>query len=218
MRSDAQPSALKSSLRAGLLLAAFALAGGALLSMTHSATKDRIAENERAWTLRSLNQIIDPAEYDNDLFTDLVRVSDRDMLGSRDPVPVYRARRQDRPVAVIIGAVAPDGYNGDIRLLVGIRADGRLAGVRVASHRETPGLGDAVEVDRSDWILDFDGRSLGDPAGAGWAVRKDGGEFDQFTGATITPRAVVKAVNKALLYFDAHEDTLFSLPAADTGT
>ena len=114
------------------------------------------------------------------------------------------------PVAVVLALIAPDGYGGPIKLLVGINADGSLAGVRVVNHHETPGLGDAIDTRRSNWILGFTGRSLGDPSPAQWAVRKDGGVFDQFTGATITPRAVVKAVKRALVYFEAHRDTLFA--------
>jgi electron transport complex protein RnfG len=122
---------------------------------------------------------------------------------------VYRARKYGWPVAVVLAPVAPDGYNGTIRLLVAIKMDGTLAGVRVIQHRETPGLGDAIEAERSDWILGFDGKSLNDPVQEKWKVKRDGGDFDQFTGATITPRAVVKAVNKALLYFRLHGHSLF---------
>jgi electron transport complex protein RnfG len=125
-------------------------------------------------------------------------------------VTVYRARLHGEPVALVIAAVAPDGYSGTIRLLVGINVDGSLSGVRVVAHRETPGLGDAIEEERSDWILGFTGKSLQNPPLQKWAVKKDGGAFDQLTGATITPRAVVKAVRQALLYYRDQKDALFA--------
>ena len=186
-----------------------------MLALTYSGTRERIAQNERAFTLRSLNEIVDIRRYDNDLFTDVVLVTDRDYLGSKEPVPVYRARKHGQAVAAIIASRAPDGYNGTIKLLVGINLDGSLTGVRITSHRETPGLGDGIELERSNWVLDFDGHGLGQPQIEGWQVRRDGGDFDQFTGATITPRAVVKAVKNTLLYFEAHKGDLFSRPAQE---
>ena len=133
----------------------------------------------------------------------------RNALGTQQAVPVYRAFRNGEPVAALLTPVAPNGYSGEIRLLVGIYADGRVAGVRVLGHKETPGLGDAIEIERSDWITSFAGRSLGNPPLEDWKVKRDGGVFDQFTGATITPRAVVQAVRKTLLYFERHRDELF---------
>lgn len=193
-------------------LAVFAAVGVGLVALTEDLTRERIEANERAFLLRSLNDVLPPDRYDNDLFNDTQTVVDEDLLGTGEPVTVYRAFRSGEPAAVILAPVAPDGYSGAIRLLVGIGADGALTGVRVASHRETPGLGDAIEADRSDWIRGFAGRSLGNPPLERWSVRRDGGEFDQFTGATVTPRAVVKAVRNALLYFDAHRDLLFAQP------
>jgi len=133
-------------------------------------------------------------------------------------VTVYRARKGGREIAVVFTVVAPDGYSGAIRMLVGIRADGRLAGVRVVAHRETPGLGDKVEAHKSDWIRDFDNRSLRDPKADGWAVKKDGGVFDQFTGATITPRAVVAAVHSALRYYATHREAMFLVAQREDST
>src|SRR5690606_4959952 len=120
------------------------------------------------------------------------------MLGTTQPVTVYRAFRGGEPVAALFNSVAPDGYSGEIRLLVGVRVDGSLSGVRVLSHKETPGLGDPIEVRHSDWITRFSGLSLENPPFERWKVRRDGGDFDQFTGATITPRAVVKATRNTL--------------------
>ena len=194
----------------GILLLLFTVIGASLVAYTFENTKARIAANERAALLRNLHILVPPDSHTNDMFSDVIEVRDPTLLGSRDPVPVYRARRDGEPVALVITPEAPDGYGGAIKLLVGITPEGVLTGVRVLSHRETPGLGDAIEAERSDWILAFDNRRLGDPPAAQWRVRRDGGVFDQFTGATVTPRAVVNAVRKSLIYFERHRDTLFA--------
>lgn len=193
-----------------VILGLFAMIGTALVAFTFDVTRERIAATERADLLRNLHRIVPAERHDNDLFADTVQVVAPEFLGTSAPVTVYRARMDDKPVAVVLSPVAPDGYSGDIHLLIGIYEDGTLAGVRVISHRETPGLGDFIEESRSDWILKFTGRSLQAPAEAQWGVKKDGGVFDQFTGATITPRAVVKAVRKALVYFRQYKDELFA--------
>lgn len=196
-----------------VLLALFAVIGTALVAFTYDRTIDQIAENEREALLRNLHAIINDDAYDNDIFADTTQVQDATLLGTPEPVTIYRARRAGKPVAAVLTPAAPDGYNGTIKLLVGIYYDGTVAGVRILAHNETPGLGDEIETDKSDWITSFTGKSLSDPGPGGWAVRKDGGRFDQFTGATITPRAVVKAVHHALLYFRAHRRQIFSAPA-----
>lgn len=196
-----------------LILGLFAVVGTGLVALTHDGTAERIAENERQALLRSLHQIIPPDSHDNDIYTDIIQVHDP-LLGSEQPVNVYRARLGETPVAAVIASVAPDGYSGAIKLLVGINYDGTLSGVRVISHKETPGLGDAIEAERSDWILAFNGRSLGNPDQTRWKVKKDGGVFDQFSGATITPRAVVQAVYHTLRYYQTHREVLFA-PADD---
>jgi electron transport complex protein RnfG len=195
------------------LLGLFAIVGTAMVAIIYGATEERIAANERAFLLKSLHTLVPPEQHDNDLFNDVISVSDKELLGSAKPVRVYRARQDKQPVAAIINAVAPDGYSGSIELLVAIRYDGTLAGVRVVKHKETPGLGDAIDASKSDWILGFNNRSLTNPEKKGWAVKRDGGIFDQFTGATISPRAVVNAVHRSLLYFDAHRDELFDKPS-----
>ena len=198
-----------------LLLGLFAVVGTGVVALTHTLTHERILANERAVLERALHAVMPPEVHDNDLLADRIEVLAPDLLGTADPVPVYRARRGGRPVGVVLTPVAPDGYNGRIRLIVGIYADGTVSGVRVLSHHETPGLGDAIEAEKSDWILGFTGRSLGDPPPERWRVRRDGGDFDQLTGATITPRAVVKAVRNALIYFRNHRDELFAAPAVE---
>jgi len=187
----------------------FAVIGAGLVAFTFDSTAERIADNERRALLKSLNELVPDQRYDNDIFSDVLYVRNSELLGTNEPVPVYRARKDGWPVAAVLAPVAPDGYSGSIRLLVAVNLDGTLAGVRVVQHRETPGLGDAIEADRSDWILGFSGRSLSDPVPERWKVKRDGGEFDQFTGATITPRAVGKAVKEALLYCQAHSHELF---------
>jgi electron transport complex protein RnfG len=193
-----------------VLLGLFAIIGSGLVAVTYDNTAERIAANERAFLLRSLHELVTPDMHDNDMFKDVIQVTNKDFLGSKKPVNIYRARKDGKNVAVIINAVAPDGYNGDIALLIAIDTSGKLIGVRVAKHRETPGLGDAIEIQRSDWILGFTGKSLENPASKNWRVKRDGGVFDQFTGATITPRAVVKAVHKALQYFQKNSEMLFN--------
>lgn len=210
MSAETPTGPLAASLRSALLLGIFALAGVALVAGTYQLSHERIAQNQQEQKLRSLHEILADTEYDNDLLADTLRVSAPVIGGNDAESLVYRARQNGRPVAVIMEVVARDGYSGAIHLLVGIYASGEIAGVRVVAHRETPGLGDDIELSRSRWILEFDGKSLRSPASEGWAVKRDGGEFDQFTGATITPRAVVKAVRNALVYVRSNKADLFA--------
>ena len=195
------------------LLMLFAVIGAALVGLTFTQTEDDIKHNEELTLLKKLNTIIPADSYDNDLLQDIITLQANPLLGTDEQSLAYRARKNRKNVAVVFSSIAPNGYNGPIHLLVGITADGVLAGVRVVKHRETPGLGDVVSSTHSDWILGFDGRSLSNPEQKGWKVKRDGGIFDQFTGATITPRAVVKAVHNALLYFDQNQATLFDTPS-----
>ncbi len=204
-------------LGSALVLTLFALIGTALVVVTYDTTRERIAENDRLALLRNLQELVPPSRYDNDPVADTVTVQSLEYLGTSDPITVYRARQAEEPVAAMFAAEAPNGYAGPIRMLVAVNVDGRLAGVRVLSHKETPGLGDRIEVERSDWIHGFVGRSLGDPPIERWGVKKDGGVFDQFTGATVTPRIVVNAVRKALQYFAAYRDTLLAPAKKETG-
>lgn len=197
-------------IRSAIILSLFAFVGTGLLSFTHDATSDKIAQNERNEILHSLHNIITPGLHDNDIFNDTIEVTDPELLGSSEPVKVYLARKQGKPVGAVFSSIAPNGYNGNIKLLIGVDLDGTLTGVRVIKHLETPGLGDAIEEQRSDWILKFKGKSLQDPTEKNWKVKKDKGYFDQFTGATITPRAIVKAVRNTLLYYKAHKQQLFA--------
>ena len=189
----------------------FAVLGGALVGLTFIQTEDDIKHNEKITLLRKLNNIIPAESYDNDLLLDTISIKPSSLLSTKEESLAYRARKNNKNIAVVFSSIAANGYNGSIYLLVGINADGKLAGVRVVKHRETPGLGDPVSITHSNWILGFDNKSLSNPDEKGWKVKRDGGEFDQFTGATITPRAVVKAVHNALLYFDQNQNMLFSI-------
>jgi len=202
--------------RSAILLGLFALIGTGLVALIFTGTEERIAESERQFMLRNLHAVIKPELHDNDIFHDMITVTDQQWLGTKDPVPVFRARKNGQPVALAITPSAPDGYVGPIKILVGITFDGTVLGVRVLSHRETPGLGDGIEEKRSDWVFGFNGRSLDNPESKGWAVRRDGGQFDQFTGATITPRAIVKAVHNALIFYKQNRDRLFQQPSLST--
>lgn len=198
----------------GTILFLFATFGTLLVAYTFDATKEQIALNERETLLRKLHQLVPANSHDNILLEDTLSVQDA-LLGTDKPVTVYRARKAGQPVALVLSPIAPDGYSGIIKLLVGINTDGKLTGVRVVAHRETPGLGDGIEEERSNWIFGFDSRSLGDPVLNRWRVKRDGGDFDQLTGATITPRAIIKAVRQCLLYFQQHQAMLFA--ASGTG-
>jgi electron transport complex protein RnfG len=200
----------KNVVAAGWLLALTALLGTGLMTAVYWHSKPYIAENDRAVLLQSLNSVLPAANYDNDILADTRTVVNRKMLGSKEPVTVYRARKDGKPVAAILTVTAPQGYSGPIVLLVGIGLDGKITGVRAVKHQETPGLGDQIEIRKSRWVNEFKGKSRDNPTDAGWKVKKDGGRFDQFTGATITPRAVVAAVHKALIYFTRHRELIFA--------
>lgn len=198
----------KQILTTATLLTLFAIIGAGIVGLTYESTYDEIKRNEQLYTLRKLNTILPATRYDNDLLDDQVELSANPLL-SKEASIAYRAFKDGKPVAVVLSPIAPNGYNGPINLLVGINYDATIAGVRIIRHRETPGLGDAIEAERSDWILIFNGTSLQNPTEKKWKVKRDGGHFDQFTGATITPRAVVKAVRSALVYFNQNRDKLF---------
>ncbi|WEJ73577.1 electron transport complex subunit RsxG [Pseudomonas sp. PSE14] len=207
--SDANRSMLKNALVLGL----FAVVTVGVVALVHQFTAQRIDDAQREARGRALLELLPAGSYDNHPLDSQVEAFDPKLLGRNEPAPAFVARRQGQATAVILQATAPDGYSGSIKLLVGVTAEGRLLGVRVVAHKETPGLGDKIELGKSDWLHGFDGRSLNDPGDSGWRVKKDGGQFDQFAGATVTPRAVVKATHKALQYFDAHKGELLA-PAA----
>lgn len=200
----------RSITRNSVLLALFAVCTTLLIAGTHLGTRDKIALEKRRAEEKALLEIVPRERHDNSMLDETIPVGPRDQgLGLREEKRIYLARRGKDIVTAIIPVTAPDGYTGDIELIVGVNADGSVAGVRALDHRETPGLGDKVDIRKSDWVMDFNGRSLDNPGLTGWAVRKDKGVFDQFTGATITPRAVVAATLRALQYARANRAILF---------
>lgn len=197
--------------RNSLILGVFALAMAAVLGITADSTKDKIAAAEKAAATKALLEIIPLERHSNDLLVDVQAIPEMfwSALGLKDGGNIHIARdKTNQPIAIIVPAVAPDGYSGDIKLIAGVNMDGSLAGVRVLTHSETPGLGDKVELKKSNWILSFNKKSLSNPGESKWKVKKDKGEFDQFTGATITPRAVVNQVYRILKYFEQDKDRL----------
>lgn len=202
--------ALRETISTALTLLVFSVLGAGMLSGAFTLTRPTIELSEQADKLKLVSQTLPAGSFDNDLIRDARKLPANAQLGLKRDGMVYVARKQGVATAVVLEAIAPDGYAGEIRLLVGIQADGRIAGVRVTMHKETPGLGDYIEIARNPWIRQFTGKSLSAPPDEAWKVRKDGGEFDYLAGATITPRAVVKAVRKALHYFKAHESELLA--------
>lgn len=201
MEQTTKKSALslkKTMLRAAGLLSIFVVISVTTLMLVSFFTADKIAEANKRSLLTTINQVMPAELYNNDLVQDQIQISDRAQLGSHKPQTIYRARFDGKPVGLVIETTAPNGYSGDIKLLVGVLADGTVQGVRVLEHRETPGLGDKIELPKDDWILSFNNKQLTEDNRKKWAVKRDLGEFDQFTGATITPRAVVQAVTKTL--------------------
>jgi H+/Na+-translocating ferredoxin:NAD+ oxidoreductase subunit G len=209
---------MKNLSRATLLAAAnllvFTLIGTALLAFTYNQTRAPITQSEEQEKLQLISQLLPSGLFDNNVVRDVLTLKADDLLGTTDDSLAYRARLHGKPSAVVLEAVAPDGYGGKIFLLVAIKTDGEIAGVRVVSHHETPGLGDYIDLAKSPWIKNFDGASQARYKDADWKVKKDGGQFDYMAGATITPRAVVKAVHKALQYFAANRDQLFAAAPA----
>ena len=191
-----------------LILGVFGFIGATLVAVTEFGTHERILENERQALLRQLYEIVPKEQVDNDILAHPLTVSARDALGQETSV-IYVGEKGNQLSAMVFEATVPDGYSGPIRLLVGVDRNGVLLGTRVIAHKETPGLGDKIEKEKSDWILGFTGKSLTDPKLDRWKVKKDGGDFDQFTGATVTPRAVVNGVKRVLLYFDQQKDALY---------
>jgi len=196
---------------AALILAIFAILGSSLVSFTHLQTAERIKENQRQALLRQLHKLVPAERIDNDIALDNKQLSSFQYLGNESSL-VYFGRKQGQIVAMVFEASTRSGYNGTIDTLVAVNVDGSIAGVRVTNHHETPGLGDKVEEQRSSWIHSFTDKSLSDPDINRWKVKRDGGVFDQFTGATITPRAVVETVKKTLIYYRDNRDQLLSQP------
>ena len=208
---------MQSSIRRNsILLGLFALLTTNIIAGTYLGTRDLISAEQRKAEEKALLEIVPLERHDNSMLDDFLEVgSTAAGLGLSSDKKIYVARSKGAVVAVILPATAPDGYTGDIDLIIGVNADGTIAGVRTLTHKETPGLGDKVDLKKSDWILGFNGKSLQEPAPELWAVKKDKGVFDQFTGATITPRAVTAAVKRSLEYFDNNRAELLRSNSAE---
>ena len=199
----------QSIIKTGLTLAVIAAICTSLVALTFQTTRERIAANEKALLEQSLQPALAGTFYDSGVSESRLVLPPPHGLPGNDPAVIYRVFAEDEPVAALFAVTARDGFSGPIRILVGIGVDGTVTGVRILQHRETPGLGDKIEPARSDWVFQFDGRSMGDPIATGWAIEVDGGEFDQLTGASVTPRAIIKAIRDTLIYFEAHQDEIF---------
>ena len=205
----------RSVLGNGITLAAIAAICTLLVAATYRVTAERIAANEQAWLERSLEPALSGVFFDGSVTEYKLELDPPHDLPGNDTAIIYRVFSESEPVAALFAVTARDGYSGPIRILVGIEVDGTISGVRIVEHRETPGLGDRIHQSRSDWVYQFDGRSLLDPVEERWLLEVDGGEFDQITGASVTPRAIIKAIRETLLYFDANRDELFTIPASE---
>lgn len=205
----------KASLQTALNLLFFAVIGTLILAFVYSQTKGAIAHSEEQERMKLITQIVPPEIADNDIIHDTMKIAPDELLGTDETTLGYRAMHKGKQTAIILQAIAPDGYGGKISLILAVRANGEIAGVRVVSHNETPGLGDYIDIKKAPWIKGFDGLSQQRYRDADWKVKKDGGKFDYMAGATITPRAVIKAVHKALLYFAHNRDKLFAPATAE---
>jgi electron transport complex protein RnfG len=198
-----------SALISAIILAAFAILGSSLVGFSYESTHEQILQNQRETLRRQINEVFPEVQHDNIVIDDVVSIKDGE-LGD-DEVKVYRATLKQVPTGLIYSPVTADGYSGDILLTIAINENNQVTGVRVLQHKETPGLGDKIETRRTGWIKSFDGTSLTSPRAEKWAVKRDGGDFDQFTGATITPRAVVKAVKSTLQYHQLNKEKLHTM-------
>ncbi|MBF8999839.1 MULTISPECIES: electron transport complex subunit RsxG [Vibrio] len=194
----------------GAILAIFACITTGIVALTNYLTTGQIKAQEKAQLLSILNQVVPKHLHDNPLANTCTYVTNQALLGTTDAMPAYIGTLDGKPSAVAIESIAPDGYSGAIKIIVGINYQGVITGTRVLSQQETPGLGDKIDIRVTDWILGFTGKQVTKENYDTWKVRKDGGEFDQFTGATITPRAVVKAVRNTVEYVNQHRDELYS--------
>jgi electron transport complex protein RnfG len=205
---------LQNALRTSTILFMFALIGTAMMAYTFRHTQPIIEKSAQAEKLALINQVLPKSLYDNDLLASYRELPAHDLLGTHKPSGMWLAIKGGQPAGVVLEAIAREGYSGNVDLLIGISAEGVVTGVRVTRHKETPGLGDYIELAKSPWILQFNGKSYDPDLDVRWRVKKDGGEFDSRAGATITPRAIVKTVREALKYFQLNRERLLQTPAA----
>ncbi|MGI9221180.1 MAG: electron transport complex subunit RsxG [Woeseiaceae bacterium] len=201
--------------KSGITLAAIAAICTSLVATTYHLTEDRIAANDKALLEQSLHPALSDLFYDSGVSESRLVLPPPHDLPGNDAAEIYRVYANQEPVAALFVVTARDGFAGPIRILLGIEMSGVVTGIRILKHRETPGLGDKIVASRSDWVHQFAGRSIGDPIVTEWAIRRDGGDFDQITGASVTPRAVIKAMRDTLIYFNANREEIFAAPATE---
>ncbi|MEH6711686.1 MAG: electron transport complex subunit RsxG [Paraglaciecola polaris] len=194
----------------GLILGLFAVITSGLIALTFFGTQEQIEYQRQQTLLTIFDELVPQGSYNNEMQHDCVFVTSMDYLGSKTPHHIYRATLDGAPTAAVIETTAPNGYSGRIELVVGVTGESTVSGVRILNHKETPGLGDKIDLRVSEWVLGFDDQNLNPQNTSDWAVKKDGGQFDQFTGATITPRAVVSAVKRAIEYYQLNQQAIFS--------
>lgn len=220
---SARYTAVRTALRTAAIMLIFSLLFTAAMAYTYRLTRPTIEASAQAEKMRLINEVLPAESYDNALLEDMVKLGPTPALGLDGGGAVYRARKDGAPVALVLEAVAHDGYGGDIDLILAVTSDGRIGGVRVVRHKETPGLGDYIDPkkDRNKerpWIGQFAGIGTEDVAPAAWKVKRDGGVFDAHTGATISARAVTHATGRALAFAVAHRDALFAAASGSTLT
>jgi electron transport complex protein RnfG len=196
-----------------IVIAAIAAASFYAVRSVYDWSDERIAANERARVVARLNSVLEPGLRGRDLTTTLISATDAELLGSDEPIDVFVLTDRGAPMATVFATVAPHGYNAAIDLLIGVSPIGTVTGVRAVRHRETKGLGDAIDIATGDWILQFDDKALTAPPPELWVIDQDDGVFDSISGATVTSRAVVGAVKNTLLYFEQHKDELYARAA-----
>lgn len=213
----ARYTATRTSLRTAGVMLLFTVVFTAVMSGTYALTRPTIEASRQAGKMRLINEVLPADRFDNDLLADFVDIGPTPELGLDNGGRIYRARRSGAPAALVFDVVAKDGYSGRIAMAVAVDASGRLTGVRVTEHKETPGLGDYIDPrkDRNrerPWITQFNGVSFDDVNASKWHVKRDGGVFDYHIGATISARAVTEATGRALRYAHRQRDALFAAP------
>lgn len=198
--------------KSGVTLAVIAAFCTAIVALTWQLTAERIEANKKEWLERSLQPALAGLFFDSPVTESMLTIPPPHELPGSEAAIIYRVYAGEHPVAALFVVSARDGYAGPIRLLIGVAMDGAVTGVRVLEHRETPGLGDRIDIMKSDWVLQFDGHSLRDPEPARWAIKGDGGDFDQLSGASVSPRAIINAIRQTLAYFGANRVAVFAAP------
>lgn len=215
MTKHKPPTAAGMAVRTSVILFVFVIIFTALLAGAYLWTKPALDASAAEEKMKLIDEVLPRSAYDNELLKDTISLPASPLLGTDEATTAYRARKGGQPVALVLEAVAPDGYSGKIRLILAVNLDGSIAGVRVTQHKETPGLGDYIEPKKDKnkerpWITQFNGHSYASTTDREWKVKKDGGQFDSVAGATVTPRALIKAVRKATKYVAENQTQLYA--------